>query len=237
MRARWSTMIKDVRAGGVTIIWIEHVVHALLAVVDRLLVMHGGKLAEGEPHAVMEEPEVRGDLHGDRGRCLTLLDVRAIDASTATSRRCSASTSRRRRRGGRDHRRQRRRQDHLAENASPAWCTRAAARSASTASRSAALPARDRGRGIALVPEGRRLFPSLTVEENLLIGGQARRPGAVDARARLRALSRCWQSARHLPAHCAVRRPAADGGDRPRADDATRGCCCATRSASAWRRS
>ena len=33
-------------------------------------------------------------------------------------------------------------------------------------------------RGIALVPEGRALFPSLTVEENLLIGGQLRRPGA-----------------------------------------------------------
>jgi branched-chain amino acid transport system ATP-binding protein len=32
-------------------------------------------------------------------------------------------------------------------------------------------------RGIALVPEGRRLFPSLTVEENLLVGGQLRRPG------------------------------------------------------------
>ncbi|HET9687445.1 MAG TPA: ABC transporter ATP-binding protein [Pseudolabrys sp.] len=32
-------------------------------------------------------------------------------------------------------------------------------------------------RGVALVPEGRRLFPSLTVEENLLIGGQSRRPG------------------------------------------------------------
>ncbi|MGO7815554.1 hypothetical protein ACC674_39225, partial [Rhizobium ruizarguesonis] len=29
-------------------------------------------------------------------------------------------------------------------------------------------------RGIALVPEGRRLFPSLTVEDNLLIGSYGR---------------------------------------------------------------
>ena len=32
-------------------------------------------------------------------------------------------------------------------------------------------------RGLALVPEGRRLFPSLSVEENLQLGGLARRPG------------------------------------------------------------
>ncbi len=39
-------------------------------------------------------------------------------------------------------------------------------------------PAHDiAARGIALVPEGRRLFASLTVEENLLIGGQLGRPG------------------------------------------------------------
>jgi branched-chain amino acid transport system ATP-binding protein len=31
--------------------------------------------------------------------------------------------------------------------------------------------------GISLVPEGRRIFPSLSVEENLLVGAQARRPG------------------------------------------------------------
>ncbi len=33
------------------------------------------------------------------------------------------------------------------------------------------------GRGISLVPEGRRAFPSLSVEENLLIGSYPRRPG------------------------------------------------------------
>jgi branched-chain amino acid transport system ATP-binding protein len=32
-------------------------------------------------------------------------------------------------------------------------------------------------RGIALVPEGRGLFASLSVEENLMIGGQLKRPG------------------------------------------------------------
>jgi len=33
------------------------------------------------------------------------------------------------------------------------------------------------GLGIAMVPEGRQLFPSLSVEENLIIGGQVGRPG------------------------------------------------------------
>ena len=31
--------------------------------------------------------------------------------------------------------------------------------------------------GLAMVPEGRRLFPSLSVEENLMIGGAGKRPG------------------------------------------------------------
>ncbi|HEY1999390.1 ABC transporter ATP-binding protein [Paraburkholderia sp.] len=33
------------------------------------------------------------------------------------------------------------------------------------------------GKGIALVPEGRRLFASLSVEENLLLGAYSKRPG------------------------------------------------------------
>ena len=52
--------IKDIRARGVTIIWIEHVVHALLAVVDKLIVIDfGEKIAEGEPRAIMASPQVQ----------------------------------------------------------------------------------------------------------------------------------------------------------------------------------
>ncbi|HEY0521472.1 MAG TPA: ATP-binding cassette domain-containing protein, partial [Ilumatobacteraceae bacterium] len=41
-----------------------------------------------------------------------------------------------------------------------------------------AMPAHKRvAHGIALVPEGRRIFPSLTVEENIVIGGDIGRPG------------------------------------------------------------
>ena len=38
-------------------------------------------------------------------------------------------------------------------------------------------PNRIVARGIALVPEGRRLVPSLSVSENLILGGQVARPG------------------------------------------------------------
>lgn len=52
--------IKDIHKNGVSIIWIEHVVHALLAVVDRLLVINfGKKIAEGEPESIMNSREVQ----------------------------------------------------------------------------------------------------------------------------------------------------------------------------------
>lgn len=52
--------IKNIHASGVAIIWIEHVVHALLAVVDRLIVINfGAKIAEGEPQAIMQSAEVQ----------------------------------------------------------------------------------------------------------------------------------------------------------------------------------
>jgi branched-chain amino acid transport system ATP-binding protein len=52
--------IREVHQSGVAIIWIEHVVHALLAVVDRLVVLnYGRKVAEGEPQAIMASNTVQ----------------------------------------------------------------------------------------------------------------------------------------------------------------------------------
>lgn len=52
--------LQRIKASGVTMIWIEHVVHALLSVADRLFVINfGQKLAEGKPHDVMNDPEVQ----------------------------------------------------------------------------------------------------------------------------------------------------------------------------------
>jgi branched-chain amino acid transport system ATP-binding protein len=52
--------LRRIKAAGVTMIWIEHVVHALLAIADRLFVINFGQLlAEGEPRAVMDDPQVQ----------------------------------------------------------------------------------------------------------------------------------------------------------------------------------
>jgi branched-chain amino acid transport system ATP-binding protein len=54
------TELQRIKASGVTMIWIEHVVHALLSIADRLLVINFGKeLAQGQPQAVMNDPQVR----------------------------------------------------------------------------------------------------------------------------------------------------------------------------------
>ena len=50
----------SIRDDGVTIVWIEHIVHALLAVVERLVALDFGRLlTQGVPAAVMADPAVR----------------------------------------------------------------------------------------------------------------------------------------------------------------------------------
>jgi branched-chain amino acid transport system ATP-binding protein len=59
-------LIRSIRADGVVVVWIEHIVHALLAVVDRLLAIETGrKLIEGNPHDVMTSNQVRSIYLGN----------------------------------------------------------------------------------------------------------------------------------------------------------------------------
>lgn len=53
-------LVRRIRDRGVTIVWIEHVLHALMAVADRLMVLNfGEKIAEGLPQEVIANPEVK----------------------------------------------------------------------------------------------------------------------------------------------------------------------------------
>ena len=52
--------INSIHAEGTSIIWIEHIVHALLSVVSRLIVINfGQKLDDGNPKIVIQSPEVQ----------------------------------------------------------------------------------------------------------------------------------------------------------------------------------
>ncbi|MSQ20682.1 MAG: ABC transporter ATP-binding protein [Betaproteobacteria bacterium] len=52
--------IRAIHAQGTTIVWIEHIVHALLSVASRLIVLNFGEVvAQGEPRAVMALPRVQ----------------------------------------------------------------------------------------------------------------------------------------------------------------------------------
>lgn len=52
-------LIRDLKARGVTIIVVEHVMKAILAVSDRVLVLHQGKiLTQGDPRQVLDDPRV-----------------------------------------------------------------------------------------------------------------------------------------------------------------------------------
>jgi branched-chain amino acid transport system ATP-binding protein len=52
--------VRAIHAGGTSIIWVEHLVHALVRTVDRMLAMDDGrKVIEGVPQEVMASAEVR----------------------------------------------------------------------------------------------------------------------------------------------------------------------------------
>jgi branched-chain amino acid transport system ATP-binding protein len=54
------SLIRTIHTSGTIVVWIEHIVHALLSVVQRLIVLDRGRVvADGDPHKVMRSPQVR----------------------------------------------------------------------------------------------------------------------------------------------------------------------------------
>lgn len=52
-------LVRELKQDGMTIFWIEHILHALLRAIDRLVCMAEGQvIAEGEPRAVMADATV-----------------------------------------------------------------------------------------------------------------------------------------------------------------------------------
>ncbi|WP_297108527.1 ATP-binding cassette domain-containing protein [uncultured Devosia sp.] len=53
-------LIGQLKSDGLTIVWIEHILHALVRVIDRLVCMSAGAvIAQGRPEVVMADAEVR----------------------------------------------------------------------------------------------------------------------------------------------------------------------------------
>jgi len=51
--------VREIRREGIAIVWIEHIVHVLVQVIDRLVCMDAGRvIADGEPEAVMGDAAV-----------------------------------------------------------------------------------------------------------------------------------------------------------------------------------
>jgi len=64
-----SKLVRDICRGGVTIIWVEHVLKAIMNVSDRVVVInYGKKIAEGTPEQVVKKPEVIAAYLGTKKR-------------------------------------------------------------------------------------------------------------------------------------------------------------------------
>ena len=66
----FTTLIHQIRSGGTTILLVEHVMQAIMAICDRIIVLHHGvKLAEGLPQEIAKNQKVIEVYLGNRCVC------------------------------------------------------------------------------------------------------------------------------------------------------------------------
>ena len=170
-------IIRSLHGKGIGVVWIEHIVHIPLQVAERLICMDAGRIiADGDPAHRHGRPTGHARLSG--GRVMAILTVENLDVRYGQFRavRDLSLTVQ---------------QGEVvaligANGAGKTTLLRRLAGAHRAAGGSVhfkgedigALPAQDQvARGLSLVPEGRHLFPDLSVTENLQLGATRGRAG------------------------------------------------------------
>ena len=195
-KQRLTTLLRRIADLGIAVIIVEHDMPMIMSLSDHIVVLDGGKrIAIGEPAAIRNDPLVRKAYLGDaatseqrhRGARQTgqetMLEIKKLDAFYGLSQALEGI-------------------DIVVANGEAIAVLGANGAGKTTLMRSIAgleppramgeiqlsgkridsLPAHARARiGVVLVPEGRQVFPELTVRQNLQLGAYARTGIDLDA--------------------------------------------------------
>ena len=196
-------IVRGINAEGVAVIWIEHVVRALTSLVDRMTCLYGGEfIGDGTPAEVFENPRVREVYLGSDAIDTSTVQAVIEEEDPMSSRQESGAPLLE----VHDlvvHHGQLRALSGISLTVFPGEVY--ALIGANGAGKSTLLrtiaglhhpttgsirydghdvtrlrPEKRATAGIVMVPEGRRLFPSLSLEENLKVGGSFARKGPWD---------------------------------------------------------